>query len=246
MKKQQTSGSKDKSSSKLSPAEKIGELLKERPLDLEKWWEVGSLVERFSNTDSQSSSLSRNNITKLGDQLRCAHSELYYARKLAKDHTKQQLQRLQKRGFGWGKMMQVLSVKDRKVRLALIEQAIENNWSASRLRSEMHQRRGYKAEPVSRSRNNPEYVGLQESLRELIRQCRNWMRYDEKVWQGREPSMLADLEDLPKQKMDQDLLLLLRNALGELRKVARACMRLEERLDQTTALMEEGMEPDAK
>lgn len=208
----------------------IHDLLQKRPLSLVKWRQVGRLVQTYCTSGVKKKAAGT--ITALGKSFGCAHSELYYAQQLAQQYSPKELDDLQARDFGWGKMMLVLSIEDHRSRSEFIEKAIRSAWSATRLRAELHRLRGYSARPVSRPRKTLVYVGYEEGLQELIRQARNWQRYHDNVWQGQTTSMLSELAALPPEKMDRSLLELLQQAKGELRKVARACSELEEGLER--------------
>jgi hypothetical protein len=122
--------------------------------------------------------------------LGCTPGPLRKMQQFAREYSQDEVERLQElfreRGgeLSWSTVVFAFKVPKRE-RDPLLEEAATRRWSATELKHVIDERYESPRSHTGRPRRRPPDV--QAGLKELIRACRKWLTYREKVWAGDRP-----------------------------------------------------------
>jgi hypothetical protein len=201
--------------------DELGRLIDSPRDDLPWHHRVGQLVGRLRPEEPRGTRWSRRLAEALGPSL----DLLAKARRFVELYpSREDVQGLEAMGVNWTRLYFAFAVPGRQDRHALLRRAVRERWTDQQLRFTVQQRSHSKRGGVGgRPRRPVTSHGPEVTVRELERQCRRWLAFHEKAWQGiKGRDWRLFVRGWPREDLDR-LVQLLRNTDGALKEVAGAC-----------------------
>ena len=162
--------------------DKLGDLIDSPRDDLAWYHRVGRLVGRLRPEGPRGTRW----VLGLAEALGPSPELLAKARRFAELYpARQDVAELEAMGVNWTRLYFAFAVPGRRERHALLRRAVRERWSNQQLRFTVQQRFPSRRRGVGgRPRRPVSSHGPEVTLRELGRQCRRWVDFHEKAWQG--------------------------------------------------------------